>query len=187
MIKKSENAVSPVVGVMLMLVVTIIIAAIVSAYAGGTVSGVKKAPQATITGKFSIGNGFEITHAGGDSLALQNTRFVIRDGPIFGSGLEQKTADILNKSVIQNTRTGNYVTSSDGTTYTENSFIPGDTLWISGANTSCNILQPVVYSYGSSSPSLCLNNANSIGKTFYLEVSDTSGNMISKTEVTIAP
>ena len=40
-----ENAVSPVVGVMLMLVVTIIIAAIVSAFAGGAVSGVSKVPQ----------------------------------------------------------------------------------------------------------------------------------------------
>lgn len=186
MIKKSEDAVSPVVGVMLMLVVVVIIAAIVSGFAGGLVSGVKKTPQATITGKFSIGNGFEITHAGGDSLALQNTRFVIRDGATFGNDLEQKTADILNKSIMLNTRTGNHIASSDGSTSNnETAFVSGDTLWIPSANITCSELQPIVNSYNS--PNLCLNNANSIGKTFFLEVGDTNGNMISRAEVTISP
>ena len=49
-----ETAVSPVVGVMLMLVVTIIIAAVVSAYAGGLVTGQKKAP--TMTMDISVAN-----------------------------------------------------------------------------------------------------------------------------------
>jgi flagellin-like protein len=44
---KKERAVSPVVGVMLMLVVTIIIAAVVSAFAGGLSTGTKKAPVAS--------------------------------------------------------------------------------------------------------------------------------------------
>jgi FlaG/FlaF family flagellin (archaellin) len=47
-IKNSGDAVSPVVGVMLMLVVTIIIAAVVSAFAGSTVSGTQKAPSASL-------------------------------------------------------------------------------------------------------------------------------------------
>ena len=46
--KQNEHAVSPVVGVMLMLVVTIIIAAVVSGFAGGLVSGEKKAPSVDI-------------------------------------------------------------------------------------------------------------------------------------------
>lgn len=44
MIKK-DSAVSPVVGVLLMLVVTIIIAAVVSGFAGSLVSGTQKAPS----------------------------------------------------------------------------------------------------------------------------------------------
>jgi FlaG/FlaF family flagellin (archaellin) len=48
-----EQAVSPVVGVMLMLVVTIIIAAVVSAFAGGIGSDVQKAPQASIDVKIN--------------------------------------------------------------------------------------------------------------------------------------
>ena len=45
--RSAEEAVSPVVGVMLMLVVTIIVAAVVSAFAGGLASGEQKAPQIT--------------------------------------------------------------------------------------------------------------------------------------------
>ncbi|WP_048150404.1 type IV pilin N-terminal domain-containing protein [Methanolacinia paynteri] len=48
MIKSSEDAVSPVVGVMLMLVVTIILAAVVSAFAGGMGGDMEKAPQAVL-------------------------------------------------------------------------------------------------------------------------------------------
>jgi archaeal type IV pilus assembly protein PilA len=46
--ESDERAVSPVVGVMLMLVVTIIIAAVVSAFAGGLGGTQQKAPQASI-------------------------------------------------------------------------------------------------------------------------------------------
>ena len=46
--KNGEDAVSPIVGVMLMLVVTIIIAAVVSAFPGSTVGGTQKAPSATV-------------------------------------------------------------------------------------------------------------------------------------------
>jgi hypothetical protein len=45
---KRNDAVSPVVGVMLMLVVTIIIAAVVSGFAGGLAGGAQSTPQASI-------------------------------------------------------------------------------------------------------------------------------------------
>lgn len=52
---KKDEAVSPVVGVMLMLVVTIIIAAVVSAFAGGISSSQEKVPQASVVaGDFVI-------------------------------------------------------------------------------------------------------------------------------------
>lgn len=43
-----EEAVSPVIGIMLMLVVTIVIAAVVSAFAGGLVTAQEKVPQASV-------------------------------------------------------------------------------------------------------------------------------------------
>lgn len=51
--KSRDAGVSPVVGVMLMLVVTIIIAAVVSAFAGGLSSGQKKAPTLDATARIS--------------------------------------------------------------------------------------------------------------------------------------
>ncbi len=62
----SSDAVSPVVGVMLMLVVVIIIAAVVSAFAGGLVTGQKKAPSVSVetmiknTGQWSSGTNMYI-------------------------------------------------------------------------------------------------------------------------------
>ena len=47
-LKKKEDAVSPVIGVMLMLVVTIVIAAVVAAFAGGLGGDVEMAPTAAL-------------------------------------------------------------------------------------------------------------------------------------------
>jgi len=54
MIRNNSSAVSPVVGVMLMLVVTIIIAAVVSAFAGGMGSEQHKTPQVSLKAESSI-------------------------------------------------------------------------------------------------------------------------------------
>ncbi len=51
-----ENAVSPVIGILLMLVVTIIIAAVVSGFAGGLAGDTSKAPQASIVAKEIVVN-----------------------------------------------------------------------------------------------------------------------------------
>jgi FlaG/FlaF family flagellin (archaellin) len=65
----SEDAVSPVVGVMLMLVVTIIIAAVVSGFAGGLIGSQDKSPTLSMdvtianTGSY-IGSGFTATVLG---------------------------------------------------------------------------------------------------------------------------
>ncbi|MDO9324435.1 MAG: type IV pilin [Methanoregula sp.] len=179
----TENAVSPVVGVMLMLVVVIIIAAIVSAFAGGAVSGVKKVPQATITGKFSISDGLQIIHSGGDGLATTEIVFIIRDGPMFGPNLEQKTAQVLNKSVISDVN-GQFLDRGDGTS-SVTAFKSGDFLVISGVNATCSVLQPGVYASGITSN--CISITDNVGKTFSLETSDNRGNLISKSDVIISP
>jgi archaeal type IV pilus assembly protein PilA len=80
--KKNEHAVSPVVGVMLMLVVTIIIAAVVSAFAGGLAVGKEKAPQASLethiklTGGMSAGPSMIIKHMGGDPINTKDIKLV---------------------------------------------------------------------------------------------------------------
>ena len=86
MIRQMDTAVSPVVGVMLMLVVTIIIAAVVSAFAGGMGSEQHKTPQATIAVKESIqgfggteeSNGFLFENTGGDTFSLNDIAIQIQ-------------------------------------------------------------------------------------------------------------
>lgn len=80
--KERESAVSPVVGVMLMLVVTIIIAATVSAFAGGLVGTSDKAPQAAFDVKILVKYGqyddnfMTITHLGGDPIDTARTKII---------------------------------------------------------------------------------------------------------------
>ncbi|WP_052418777.1 type IV pilin N-terminal domain-containing protein [Methanolacinia paynteri] len=67
-----EDAVSPVIGVMLMIVVTIIIAAVVSGFAGGMSSTESKVPNAAFTVDPDLdGNGtIMFKHTGGDELLI---------------------------------------------------------------------------------------------------------------------
>lgn len=67
--KNGDDAISPVVGVMLMLVVTIIVAAVVSGFAGGLISGQQKSPTLSMDVKISntgsyVGSGFSATVLG---------------------------------------------------------------------------------------------------------------------------
>lgn len=107
---RMDSAVSPVIGVLLMLVVTIIIAAIVSSFAGGIASDQSKAPQAALDAKsdiesiedtdktnyvpnypasYTADNGILFEHKGGDGFSVNNieiqlqsddTKIVISNG-----------------------------------------------------------------------------------------------------------
>lgn len=77
--KERESAVSPVVGVMLMLVVTIIIAATVSAFAGGLVGSADKTPQAAFDVKIvkgGAGPSMSIAHLGGDAIDTARMKII---------------------------------------------------------------------------------------------------------------
>lgn len=81
-VNEKDDAVSPVIGVMLMLIVTVVIAAVVVAFATGTVSD---SPGLTPTAllEYSGQNtdsqlrSFDIKHNGGDTLSLDNILVVI--------------------------------------------------------------------------------------------------------------
>jgi FlaG/FlaF family flagellin (archaellin) len=81
MMKDKDSAVSPVVGVMLMLVVTIIIAAVVSAFAGGMAGHTSKAPQASIAATIVLppaGNQTVFAHNGGDAFDLKDIKVMFQ-------------------------------------------------------------------------------------------------------------
>jgi len=73
------DAVSPVVGVMLMLAVTIMVAAIVSGYAGGFSGGTDKAPQSSIRATHDpTAPRIYFEHNGGDPFLLSSVNVVLR-------------------------------------------------------------------------------------------------------------
>ena len=83
-----ENAVSPVIGVMLMLVITIVVAGVVSVIAGGLTEGVNESPTAVIKlDDYSLvlhspSEGYDVTdvvfkHMSGDTLHLDDINLVM--------------------------------------------------------------------------------------------------------------
>lgn len=115
---QQESAVSPVVGVMLMLVVTIIIAAVVSAFAGGLNSDQSKTPQASLSAEFVIDNvqdtdpltygpnypedavftarnGIAFEHIGGDSFDIDDIYIQVQRGD---TKYDLDTSDSLSTS-----------------------------------------------------------------------------------------
>jgi flagellin-like protein len=63
-----KRAVSPVIGVILMVAITVILAAVIGTFVLGLGEGTEAAPQAQFTFEFNGSTGLNITHDGGDSL-----------------------------------------------------------------------------------------------------------------------
>jgi len=173
---KNEQAISPVVGVMLMLVVTIIIAALVSAFAGGTVSGTEKTPTATIQATYSQSNGMTISHTGGDAIPLSTTTILVHPGKAFGTDASRYSWEV-NKSVV--------VTKGGQSWARARAFLPGDTATVTAANLTYIQERPDGTS-DANNPSLGFNVTDNLGLSFELQFQDSGGKTIGKTTVTIA-
>ena len=86
--EKKEDAASPVIGVMLMLVVTVVIAAVITAFATGMAGdSTSTTPMALIEADTPQVNGvlqsFDLVHKGGDEMKLENLLVLIE--PVGGS------------------------------------------------------------------------------------------------------
>ena len=139
-----EHAVSPVVGVMLMLVVTIIIAAVVSAFAGGALSNTQKTPSATIKGVFSQSGGMQIIHAGGDTIPTQDLAFEMVLDPTFGTGLDAIANQMINRSIITDSKGKYLLNGTSGLSEVDPSFKPGDAFYINVTYIDAQYLQTQV-------------------------------------------
>ncbi|MBQ4135384.1 MAG: type IV pilin [Methanocorpusculum sp.] len=123
MLKKKEDAVSPVIGVMLMLVVTIVIAAVVAAFAGGLGSDVEMAPTAALDIDVTADGKVKIESLSGEALVTKDISIKVTDasGNSLGTGklYEQGTYKQLTfipgtTSIVtlenENVNAGDYVT-----------------------------------------------------------------------------
>ena len=107
--EKKEDAVSPVIGVMLMLVVTIVIAAVVAAFAGGLGSDVEMAPTAVLDIDAHANGKLKVTSLSGETLTTKEITIKVTDA----SGNSKGTGSLY---------------SEDGTKgYKEIYFSPGTT------------------------------------------------------------
>ena len=77
--KQNEDAVSPVIGVMLMLVVTIVIAAVVVAFASGLGGDVEAAPAAILDVDVYSDGKVKISSLSGDSLVTKEITVKLQD------------------------------------------------------------------------------------------------------------
>ena len=132
-LKLSNEAVSPVVGVMLMLVVTLIIAAIVSGFAGSLTHSVSTTPQAVITAEYSQADGMIITHSGGDSLPLSNVKFSTMPGEVMGSDYANFLYEIGKNGInyTDNSGESKAIMNNETGYYYKSGLMPGEVLTIS--------------------------------------------------------
>ena len=165
----SENAVSPVVGVMLMLVVVIIIAAVVSGFAGGLVQGNKIVPQAKIIGTCYVNSSSNLvilTHMGGDAITPAKTQVVIKKGDDWGAytGILSGYTQQIASSKIHDASNNFWLNATTGAVQVT-AWRPGELMYIdySGIKSS------------------------DVGKSLDLEVNTVDGKTIAKSKMMIVP
>lgn len=130
-----QDAVSPVVGVMLMLAVTVMIAAVVSTYAGGFSDSSDKVPQTSFKVRANLlENRTYFDHTGGDPVSLNTVQVVFISG-------EKKTtlskADV-GRNCINFTQVG-----TSGTTIKV-----GDTFYLEGETPANSLLDHTGIRFG---------------------------------------
>ena len=76
--KRDEKAVSPVIGVILMVSITVILAAVIASFVFGLGSKApKSAPQVSLQASAISDSKITITHQGGDSILWNNTKIIL--------------------------------------------------------------------------------------------------------------
>lgn len=161
---RHDSAVSPVIGVMLMLVATLIIAGVVSTYSSSLVTDEKSPLQVTIRATYHQGGNLTIEHMGGSPIPIRASLVTVRPSRTFGDVGHLVT--VVDRSAI---------TDGKGNTWQSlSAFRPGDVAYVSNALLQAGISQNYRF-----------NTTENLGKTFYLEFSDESRRLFSRTEVLI--
>lgn len=168
-----ENAVSPVIGVLLMLTLTLIMAAIVNSYAGGLVDTEPKVPTATLQVTYSQSDGMEIRHVSGDPIPTSSVKIFVRPSDSFGSKYSQYSSEVEKK----------YITDIDGSSWASGitSLRPGEVSYISNSSPNKNLtyLQKDI-----PNSDYWFNRSDNWGKPFFFELYY-KNTMINRNEVLI--
>jgi FlaG/FlaF family flagellin (archaellin) len=126
-----SDAVSPVVGVMLMLAVTVMLAAVVSTYAGGFSDGAEKTPQSSIRVTPHLNeHRIYFEHDGGDPFLLSSIHVILRSG-------DNQTS--LSSSDAGGSRLKSFEEVGDhGSGTNDTTLMAGDTFYLEGEGADSN-------------------------------------------------
>ena len=191
------EAVSPVVGVMLMLVVVLILAAVVTSFAGGMMDTSRKLNNVGIQATYSQTDGLAITNMGGVPLETKDIDFVIRLPGTFGD-YEHMTWTIDHAKITSKRFPGtstSYVSGGTTIKYDDNvwlkkngqvgvyMFAPGDTAYVKRyempqGHDSFDVKNPNKNPYS-------IQSRYNLGKEFIIELVDKSGNTLATTKAMI--
>ena len=133
--KKDERAVSPVIGVIMMIAIVVIIAAVVAAFAYGIIGGVNKAPSAAMVVEGVKPSedpvNVSIFHHGGDTISEAFDGSGTAD---VWNNLEIRYNGLAINKTLPDTGYGNYtaiyLNGEETTTAWDDNFAPGDQLTI---------------------------------------------------------
>ena len=181
-------AVSPVVGVMLMLTVTVAIAAIVAGFVGGLPDTEHRASNVALKATYSQTYGLTVTHMGGDTIIPADTVITARLTDTFGDAGHLSWIIDPSNIVIKRgaDKLGADAWFTDAGSAGVYGFAAGDVAYIEPDTDKHNAGEYIQDGLKSDSV-YSLDNASSIGNEFQLEFSDKSGMTFAKTIVIITP
>lgn len=174
----ADSGVSPVIGVLLMLTLTLIIAAIVNSYAGGLVDTKEKPPSVTLQASLHQSHldpekaALLITHISGDPLPVSDLSIILKPTKTFGSEADNNFIEINKANITNNLEYSK--TWANGIT----SMKVGDSHGIFGFENISKL------SVTGDSDDYNLSKIDNQGNTFYLEFYY-GRNLIAKPEVLI--
>ena len=92
-----DEAVSPVIGVILMVAITVILAAVIGAFVLGIGSNQESAPQASVTFEYSGSTLSDISHDGGETLQMDQLTASVTDADSSGGpGVSLKSSGTVS-------------------------------------------------------------------------------------------
>jgi FlaG/FlaF family flagellin (archaellin) len=151
---KEDAAVSPVIGAILMIVLTIIIAAIASSFAGGMVETKSKLPIVTLEAEYFIDGDLSLTHIAGDPIPLSQISLQLTPSQTFDAD-GARHSRVIDKRKFQD---------ANGKNWGEITVMQvGDRHRIVNADLS-------VLDLGVTDPKYQVTVPESRGNTFYLEI-----------------
>jgi len=113
-----ESGVSPVIGVILMVAITVILAAVIGTFVLGLGDSLEQAPQAQLDAEYD-GSNLAVSHNGGDSIAAADLKIVVEGGNTITSDSSESGVDAEFSPNSGDFSVGDTITMNSGVSGTD--------------------------------------------------------------------